>query len=243
MKAKLRALVVDDERLARRRLIRLLAPHEEIEVVGEAENVNMAIKAIEKHSPDLLFLDIQMPGGDGFSLFDRFEVNLHVVFVTAFDQHALRAFEVNALDYLLKPIAPARLVKCIERLGRAPGHGTALPLNEGDRVHVTTARGARFISLCEVMAIRAAGDYTELYLRDGTAPMSRSTLSDWQKRLTSDDFLRVHRSAIVRVSAVERIEKSTNGVSVYLQFLSEPIAVSRRELANVQATLRAALKS
>lgn len=238
-----RALVVDDERLARRRLIRLLAYHEDIEVVGEAESVSAALVALEKHRPDVVFLDIQMPGGDGFSLLERSEVEAHIIFVTAFDEHALRAFEVNALDYLMKPVAPTRLATCVGRIGKAPATGTNAPIRAQDRVYASTARGARFVALSEVMAIRAAGDYTELCLRDGSAPMSRSGLGDWERRLEGSDFLRIHRSALVRVTAVERLERTKSGARVFVQHVEEPLVVSRREVKRVQDRLRATVKT
>src|SRR3989339_1087970 len=114
--AKIRALVVDDERLARKDLTSMLADFPEIAVVGEAQDVPSAIKAIEAHHPDLIFLDIQMPGQTGFDLVEQIDFSGKIIFVTAFDEFALRAFEINALDYLMKPVSPERLQKSLERI-------------------------------------------------------------------------------------------------------------------------------
>jgi DNA-binding LytR/AlgR family response regulator len=116
MKKSFRALVIDDERLARKDLIALLGAHDQVTVVGEAEDVPSAINTIQALNPDVIFLDIQMPGDSGFDLLEKTEVKAHIIFVTAYDEYAIRAFEVNALDYLLKPVNPERLAKALEKL-------------------------------------------------------------------------------------------------------------------------------
>ncbi len=232
-----RTLLVDDGRLARDRLRRMLQAHPEIVVVAEASSVDEAAAAIADHAIDLVFLDVQMPNADGFALFDRCDVTARVVFVTAFDEHALRAFEVNALDYVLKPVARERLANCVARLRSMPPLPSA-PLEPVDRICVTDGRGMRFIALAELLAIRAAGDYTELHLRDGTTPLSRNAMMEWERRLPSEHFVRVHRSAIVRLAQVERLERQSTGATAHVGGLPAPIPVSRRALPNVEARLR-----
>ena len=144
MKEAIRALVVDDERLARQELRRLLAAHPEVRVVGEAAGVDEAARLIERQQPDVVFLDVQLPGETGFDLFERAAVSARVVFVTAHDAHALRAFDVNALDYLLKPVAPERLA---ETVAREAGARTAV-LNPIEGLNEEQANaGADYFSL------------------------------------------------------------------------------------------------
>jgi len=233
-----RVLLVDDERLARARLRRLLEAYPDLEVAGEAASVDEAVAALATEAFDLVFLDVQMPGGPGFELFDRCRVRVPVVFVTAFDQHALRAFEVNALDYLLKPVSPQRLEQCLCRV-EAQGRTEATRLFEvGDRVCVTDARGLRFVRLTDLVVIRSAGDYTELLLRDGTSPLCKTTMAQWESRLPQREFHRVHRSSIVRLAAVERLERSGGVPCLHVSDVCEPVPVSRRALAAVEARLR-----
>ncbi|MEM6991597.1 MAG: LytTR family DNA-binding domain-containing protein [Myxococcota bacterium] len=233
-----RVLIVDDERLARARLRRMLAAFPEVAVVGEAGGVDAAVSAIASLEPDTIFLDVQMPSASGFALFDRCAVRARVVFVTAFDEYALRAFEVNALDYLLKPVAPERLAACLARLDGPEAATTSARLTTSDRVCIGTDDGLRFVDVTTVLAIRAAGDYTEVYLADGSAPLTRLTMTQWEGRLPAHTFSRVHRSAIIQLAVVDRLQRRTGGALAHLRGLAEPVPVSRRVLTRVAATLR-----
>jgi two-component system LytT family response regulator len=223
--------VVDDERLARARLRTLLEAHPGVTVVGEADSVAAAEVANAAHAPDVIFLDIAMPGGSGFDLFARVRLEADVVFVTAFDEHAIRAFEVGAVDYLLKPIEPARLADSIERLrGR--------PRPAPDRICLTGGGGVRVVPAADVISVRADGDYCELLLRDGTRIVQKETLTRWEQRL-GPAFVRVHRDALVSLAEVERVERDPDGSTYRLLLRGQRgvVAVSRSRAATLKESL------
>lgn len=204
----MRALIVDDEPLARRELRRLLEAHPEIEVVGEAGDTASAARAVDALSPDLLFLDIQMPQRSGFDLLESLEDAPQVIFTTAYDEHTLRAFEVGALDYLLKPIAPARLAAAIARAtsrGRAPRCET-IPLDRP--LLVRDGERTWFVCLRDVSVIEAAGNYVQLRFGD-QRPLLLHALGALERRLDPDRFFRASRGAIVNLGFVERFTTGT----------------------------------
>jgi two-component system LytT family response regulator len=182
---RLTALIVDDERLARQELRALLAAHPEVEVVGEAASVDAAARHLGREQPDVVFLDIQMPGESGFDLFARANVGSRVIFVTAHDAHALRAFDVNALDYLLKPVVPARLAASIARLREHSETGpvAARRFEIGDFVFVSIDGRSRFIRVNQIVAVLAAGDSTEVATADGIRGRVPRSLKAWEERL------------------------------------------------------------
>ena len=226
-----KALIVDDERLARRELVYLLRAHPEIEVVAEAESIATALTAIEDAQPDLVFLDIQMGGESGFELFERGRLQAHVVFVTAHDEFALRAFEVNALDYLMKPVDPARLRQAIERfLGRiGPAAASSKRLSYTDSVFLHIDGAPRLLKLASIACIQAAGDYTRLI--GATAPIGTvlKPMKEWERLLPERQFQRIERSTIVNCEQVARIEPFFGGsYQVYLRNAAQPLVMSRR---------------
>jgi two-component system LytT family response regulator len=240
----LRALVVDDERLARQELVRLLAVHPELEVVGEADDADAAAAAIAAAAPDVLFLDVQMPGGSGFDLLARVEGEFRTVFVTAYDEHALRAFEVNALDYLLKPVHPERLAGCVRKLVAAEGTGTAAPvgptrrLEADDHLFVTAARRARFVRVAAIAALLGAGDYAELVTVDGERFLTATPLREWEERLPERLFARVHRSAIVNLAEVERVDATREeSWALRVRGVGKPVPMSRRAASRLRVVL------
>ncbi|MCH9680631.1 MAG: LytTR family DNA-binding domain-containing protein [Deltaproteobacteria bacterium] len=221
-----RVLLVDDESLARLRLRQLLSAHPELEIVAEADSVAAARARLAEHQIDLLFLDVQMPGGSGFGLCDGTVPLPHVVFVTAYEQHALRAFEVNALDYLLKPVHPERLASCLRRLsgGARPGQ----PLAADDRVSVPVGRGLQLVAVDEIRHIRAEGDYTELHLRDGSSPLCSLSMREWERRLPPDAFARIHRSSIVALAEIQQLTRRGRAGHMVILRSGERLEVSRR---------------
>lgn len=231
MEKPFRVLVVDDERLARKDLISLLRAHENIDVVGEADDVPSAVRAIERLNPDAVFLDIQMPGDSGFDLLEKNEVEARVIFVTAYDEHAIRAFEVNALDYLLKPVNPERLAKAIERLERQERETPVRirRLSYDDRLFLMLGRHFKFLKVDSILAVTAAGDYSEVLTSDGTKGLALKSMKEWETRLPSRYFLRVHRSTIINMEFIERVEEWFNySFKVYLKGIEEPYVISRR---------------
>ena len=227
-----RAIIVDDERLARRELAYLLRDHPEVEVVAEAGSIAEAAAAITRSQPDLVFLDIQMPGESGFDLFERVKLTARVIFVTAHDSFALRAFEVNALDYLMKPVNPARLKQALGRfLGRADPPAQPAPgrLRYEDSVFVSIDQNPRFVAMASIVCILAEGDYTRLVGVNGPIGLVLKPLKDWEQLLPERHFARIQRSAIINCAQVARFEPWFNGAyQVHLKSLAQPLVMSRR---------------
>jgi two-component system LytT family response regulator len=228
---KYRAIIVDDERLARVELRSMLQEHPQVQVVGEADGVEAAAELVRAVEPDVVFLDVQMPGLSGFDLFDRVDAPFKTIFVTAYDSHALRAFEVNALDYLLKPVTPRRLARAVERLGsdeREPERPSR-KLEYGDRLFLTADDRPRLLKVDAIVFVRAADESSEVHTGDGKSVLVQKPLKEWAERLPENVFWRIHRSTIVNVEYVERIEEGLNrSYLVYLRGTREPFPVSRR---------------
>jgi len=207
-----RALLVDDERLARKQLRALLAHFPEIEIVAESAAVPEALAAADAHHPDVVFLDIQMPGASGFEFLESAEGLFATIFVTAHDRFALRAFEVNGLDYLLKPIERERLAQAIHRLSlRREATAPAGPLlKSSDYLFVTGRSGSRFIQVRKIQCVVAAGPYTEIFVDDGSKWLMLRSIKEWRARLPQDQFVAIHRSTIVNLDFVERMEALPN---------------------------------
>jgi two-component system LytT family response regulator len=225
------ALVVDDERLARREMRYLLEAHPQICVAAEAESVAEALAAIEHDPPDLIFLDVQLPGESGFDLLERGRVTAHVIFVTAYDEFAVRAFEVNALDYLLKPVSPERLRKAVERfLAQAKSHAaTVRELEYGDSIFLTVDRSPRFVKIASLVSIQAQGDYTALTGTSGPIGLVPKSMKEWERVLPGKHFCRIHRSCIINCEHVLRVEEWFNdSYQVHLRHLDQPLVMSRR---------------
>lgn len=223
------AIIIDDERLARKEMRRLLAEFASITIAGEAENLADAIKLIETEKPDIVFLDIQLSGESGFDLLERVEHDFKLIFVTAFDAYAVRAFEVNAIDYLLKPVNPERLAKAIDRLAEERVVGPLKPLEFDDRIFLELGARSLFLKVCDISHIVAAGDYSEVFTRDKRKYLVEKPLREWEERLPEKHFLRIHRQAIVNLEEIEHLEPWFNRTfQVRLKGLREPLTVSRR---------------
>jgi len=237
MNKQFSALIVDDERLARKDLISLLAEHKNIKIIGEADDVPSAITAIEQLRPDIIFLDIQMPGESGFDLLDRVEVNAKIIFVTAFDEYAIRAFEINALDYLLKPVNPDRLERTISRLeqNEEPEIHEMRKLNYDDRLFLLINDGMNFLRIKSILSIQAAGDYTEIVTKDATKGLTLKSMKEWEHRLPEQYFCRIHRSTIINLEYIDRLEEWFNySYKVYLKGIEKPFVMSRRYVAKLK---------
>jgi two-component system, LytTR family, response regulator len=227
----MRAVIVDDEPLARRELGRLLAEFAWIDIVGEAANVGAAALLIERLLPDLLFLDIQMPGGTGFDLLERLEHLPRVVFTTAYDRHAVRAFEVNALDYLLKPIEPERLAAAVARAQAAAASTPAAAATSGailERLFLRDGDRCWFVPLREVKLFTAEGNYVRLSW-DKIHPLLGRPLSSLEPRLDSKRFFRANRQQIINLEYIESVDLGVNG-RLHVQLRGGPeVQVSRRQ--------------
>ena len=204
-----------------------------VRVVGEAERVRTAAELVRTGDADVVFLDVQLAGESGLELLSLIDPSVAVVFVTAFDQYAVRAFEVNALDYLLKPVAPARLARAIERLGK-PNDGVAAPSTEPklvyqDRLFLRLDDRMGFVKVAEIVSIVSDGDYSVVRLASGRTHRARKSLREWVARLPENAFARVHRSTIVNLDFVERVEEWSHfSYRLYLRGVPEPVTMSRR---------------
>ncbi|HLM02390.1 MAG TPA: LytTR family DNA-binding domain-containing protein, partial [Pyrinomonadaceae bacterium] len=204
--------------------------------VGEAENLAGAIELIETEKPDVVFLDIQLSsaGENGFDLLEKIERRPKVIFVTAFDAFAIRAFEVNAIDYLLKPVNPERLAKAIERLSLNPSEETGVksdrrPLEFDDRIFLEIGARSAFLKVRDISHIDAAGDYSEVFTIDKRKFLIEKPLREWERRLPEKHFLRIHRRTIVNLEEIEHIESWFNRTfQIRLKNYRENFSVSRR---------------
>jgi two-component system LytT family response regulator len=221
----MKALVVDDEPLARRELRRLLAAFPAIQVIGEAGNIDQARTHIEESAPDIVFLDIQMPGGTGFDLLTQLERVPRIIFTTAYDQYAVKAFDVNALDYLLKPIEPERLATALAKIQAAPFPARDAPL---EQLFVRDGPKCWFVPLREVSVFTSEGNYVRM-LWGRERPLLGRSLAALEQKLDPTRFFRANRSQIVNLDFIEQVELGEGG-RLHLQMKQGPeVEVSRRQ--------------
>ena len=231
----MKAIIIDDERLARTELKKLLQDFPEIEVIDEAANADDGIAKIASNQPDLIFLDIQMPGKTGFDLLSELDKAPQVIFTTAYDEFALKAFEVNALDYLVKPIEPKRLADAIQKLHIAEQKDTKQEgeysnsiLTENDQVFVKDGERCWFVKLGEIRLFESVGNYAKVFF--GTnKPLILKSLNVLEERLHEKTFFRANRKHIVNLRMVEKVEPYFNGGLLLELKGGEKIEVSRRQ--------------
>lgn len=233
----MKAIIIDDERLARAELRKLLQEFPEIEVVDEAANAEEGLAKIDSHSPDLIFLDIQMPGKTGFDLLAELERTPQVIFTTAYDEYALKAFEVNALDYLLKPIEPKRLADAVHKLngGEHQSHTSSFNgdhnrslLTESDQVFVKDGDRCWFVKLNEIRLFESVGNYAKVFFGNNK-PLILKSLNSLEERLDEKVFFRANRKHIVNLRLIDKIEPYFNGGLLLELKGGEKIEVSRRQ--------------
>ena len=230
------AIIIDDERLARNELKKLLEQHPEIQIIDEASGVDEGVEKIELARPDLIFLDIQMPGKTGFDLLGELEKAPKVIFTTAFDEFALKAFEVNALDYLLKPIDPSRLSDAIQKLqtelaleqASLIGGSVRGPLTEADQVFVKDGEKCWFVKLAEIRLFESVGNYAKVYF-SSHKPLILKSLNALEDRLDEHVFFRANRKHIINLHWIEKIEPYFNGGLLVELKGGEKIEISRRQ--------------
>lgn len=232
----IKTLVVDDERLAREELKELLKPYKNIKIVGEAEHADEALAKIEELQPDLVFLDVQMPGKTGFDLLEDLIDVPYVIFATAYDEYALKAFEVNALDYLLKPVENERLkaavekaVKTIEEKQKA-GKNADPVLGPEDQVFVKDGERCWFVSLKEVHIFESVGNYVKLHFGE-ERPLIHKSLNGLLQRLDEKYFFRANRQQIINLDWVEGIEQWFSGGLLITLKTGDKVELSRRQAA------------
>ncbi len=229
----MKVLIIDDERLARKELSNLLAEYKDIEILGEAANADEAEEMIDKLNPDLIFLDIQMPGRTGFELLETLEKTPKVIFTTAYDEYALKAFEFNALDYLLKPIEPKRLTESVNKIRneveaqeKQQKKGSQLTVN--DQVFVKDGDNCWFVKLKDVRLFESDGNYIKVYF-DKNKPMIHKSLNALDEKLDNKHFFRVSRKHIINLEWIDEIETWFNGGLMVKLKGGDKVEVSRRQ--------------
>ena len=230
----IRAFLIDDEPLALKRLARLLDATGLVEIVGRATDPERGYKQVAANEIDVLFLDIHMPGLSGFEVVERLPPGPLVVFTTAYDQHAVQAFEANAFDYLLKPIDPERLARVVERLrARRPARRTAR------RIPVVAAAGTELIDEQQVHYVQAEGDYSRVHTFD-RSHLSTVSLRELETTLSPDRFVRIHRSYLVNVAKVASVRRAgPDRIRLVLDDAARTdLDVARRQSARVRAALK-----
>ncbi|MEW6469105.1 MAG: LytTR family DNA-binding domain-containing protein [Bacteroidota bacterium] len=235
----MKALIIDDERLSRQELKTLLKNFPEIEVAGECNNADNAARMIKELSPDLIFLDIQMPGKNGFELLKELPYVPEVIFVSAYDEYAIRAFEVNALDYLLKPVQKERLAEAVrkvlqkdekERTARQEVRESGSLLNDDDQVFVKDGDKCWFVKLSDIRLFESEGNYVRVHF-DSNRPLILRSLNNLDEKLNQKSFFRASRKYIINLKWVESIENWFNGGLMVKLRGGQQVEISRRQAA------------
>jgi two-component system LytT family response regulator len=231
----MKALIIDDERLARQELKKLLEKFTEIEIIGECSNAVEALEKIPALNPELIFLDIQMPEINGFQLLEKLEDVPKVVFVTAYDEYALKAFDYNALDYLLKPVETERLEECIKKIlseykntNTSVKHLNEKYLTEENQVFLKDGDKCWFVKLSEIRLFESEGNYVRVYFNN-YKPLILKSLNNLEERLHPQQFFRASRKHIVNLKWIESVENWFNGGLMAKLKSGEQIEISRRQ--------------
>ena len=224
----IKALIVDDERLARAELFKLLSTIQDIEVIGEAANGQEAIEKIEELKPDLVFLDIQMPGMTGFEVLDKLTIVPQIIFVTAYDEFALKAFDSNALDYILKPVETNRLEKAIQKVFLEKTKHDSNRLNKDSQIFIKDGEKCWFVKLEKIRYFESEGNYVRLYF-DSFKPMVLKSLNNLELRLDEKQFFRVSRKHVINLEWIEKVDVWFSGGLRATLKTGELIEISRRQ--------------
>jgi two-component system LytT family response regulator len=234
----MKALIVEDEPLAVDNLKYYLKEYP-IEIIGAAHKIRDAVRLIHKEQPDVVFLDINLSGENGFDLFDEVEMDFKVIFVTAYDEYAVRAFEVNALDYILKPLKKERIAKAIEKLlDHTHDEVIHKKYTIDDAIFLSTGNRACFIKIKGIRYLQADSCYSKIYLSENVCKSSTHTLKKWEELLPEHEFIRIHRSFIINIDHIGEIKKRNNGAYlVSLDRIKNSIEISRRCASNLKNRL------
>lgn len=233
-------MIIDDERLARQELKSLLEAHKQIKILDEAGHAEEAIEKVETYRPDLIFLDIQMPGKNGFELLEQLDYTPEVIFITAFDEYALKAFDVSALDYILKPVEEARLAeslkRTIERIERKKEEeqedGNQV-LGENDQVFVKDGDRCWFVTLKNIRLFESEGNYVRVYF-DNNKPLILKSLNNLDKKLSDKAFFRANRKHIINLAWIDKVETWFNGGLLVILKDGNKVEISRRQAVKLK---------
>ncbi len=232
----MKAIIIDDERLARQELKTLLSIHKEIEIIAECQDADSAKEKINELKPDIIFCDIQMPGKSGLELVEEISATVDVVFITAHDEHAIKAFEVNAFDYLLKPVQPERLSETIKKLSvkdSANRPDNTSPLTDQDTVFIKDGDKCWLIKLEEIRLFESEGNYVRVYF-DTFRPLILRSLNSLETRLNEKQFFRASRRHMINLSYVSSIEPWFNGGLNVKMKDGKEIEISRRQAVRLK---------
>ncbi|OGU65228.1 MAG: hypothetical protein A2499_06895 [Stygiobacter sp. RIFOXYC12_FULL_38_8] len=231
MNKSLKCMIVDDEKLAREDLKSVLREFDNIEIVGEADSADSAANLLKTIEPDILFLDIQMPGKTGFDLLAEVQTSAKIIFVTAYDEYAIKAFEVSAQDYLLKPVSKSRIELALDHLGTSE-ENKSIQLNQldyNDTIFVMINNSYQFLKISTIIKIIAAGNYSEVYTNGKQKGLVLKSLREWENRLPNNQFVRVHRNSVINLEFVEKIEDWFNySYKIHLKGIEGTVIMSRR---------------
>ena len=232
----LNAIIIDDERMARQELLRLLKKHPHITVVAQAENIDQGFDEIEKHQPDIVFVDIEMPGGTGLTLAKKLQGKVPIVFCTAYDEFAVDAFALNAIDYLVKPIVPERLAETINKFGESESSDEEVTLDDDFKLMVKFGDHMKIIRLGDISRFESIGNHAAIYTSQGKAYL-HSSLNKIEARLDSNTYFRASRVDILRLDAIEKLEQTVNyGLLAQLKNNAD-VEISRRQATKLKTQL------
>jgi len=230
----LNILIVDDEFFARKDLANRLYNYNENYIVHQADSVDSAVEVLKKEKINLIFLDIQLMGETGFDLLKRIKVKMDVIFITAYEEYALRAFEVNAVDYLLKPVSNKRFYMAMERILNRTKPEVSGKLTYNDQLIEKSSEGLRIIKLKNILYISAEGDYTRICCLEGGDMLLYRTMKCWESMLPQKYFRRIHRSTIINIDHIEKFHKTEKGRHlVEISGIDKNFPVSRTYLSNL----------
>lgn len=230
------AIIIDDERIARQELLRLLQKHPNINVLAQAQDIDEGLERINQHKIDVIFLDIEMPGGTGLQLAEQLNGEYPIIFCTAYDEFAVDAFSLNAIDYLVKPIIPERLEQSLNRLSMVEQDVNIEPLNDDFKLMVKFSEQMKIILLGDILRFESIGNHAAIYTSQGKAYL-HSSLNKIESRLNTNDYFRASRADIIRLDAIEQIEQNINyGFTAQLSNKNE-VEISRRQASKLKSML------
>ena len=230
---KIRAVIVEDSRLARNELKELIKLHDDLELIGEASNVDDGVELIESELPDLLFLDINMPEKDGFDLLEMLDEVPITIFTTAYDEYAIKSFEYNALDYLLKPVSNKRFDMALEKVrvkmaSKQEDNNSAKKLTENSQIFIKDGEACWLVKIGDISQFEIVGNYTRVFF-DGKKPMLYKSLNQVEEKLPQDSFFRANRQQIINTNYIENVMPWFNGKLKLTMKNGEEVEVSRRQ--------------
>ena len=235
----MKAIIVDDERLARNELKSMLAEYKDIEIIAECANAEEAKEKIDQLKPDVIFLDINMPGKSGLELVEEISAMPDVVFVTAYDEHAIKAFELNAFDYLLKPVQPQRLAETLKKLSikdassKSENNG---PLDASELIFIKDGEKCWFVRLADIRLFESEGNYVRVYF-ENFKPLILRSLNNLENRLNERQFFRASRKHIINLSYIASVETWFNGGLMVKMKDGKEVEISRRQAVKIKDML------